>query len=79
MCSVTLGRDSLQPGTDYNISVSVTNFLGLQNTAQVSNAVSVWIAWQFQQRIAAWLAWLLACACKHTNGESCCRLANTST
>ena len=34
-CSVTLARDALQPGSTYNISVAVVNFLGGQDAAQV--------------------------------------------
>ena len=34
VCSFTLGRDALQPGTDYNISVDIVNFLGLRDAAQ---------------------------------------------
>ena len=34
-CSVTLARDAMQPGTTYNISVAVVNFLGGQDSAQV--------------------------------------------
>lgn len=41
-CSVTLGREALQPGTEYNISVSVTNFLGLSDSAQVQLQQASW-------------------------------------
>ena len=34
-CSVTLARDALQPGADYNVSVVVQNFLGGRDSAQV--------------------------------------------